>query len=581
MPLDPGDYAAIFGAMPTPYLVMSPDIEIIGANSAFLVTVGRTLHELIGQPAFDVFPPSPDALDENGTARIQVVLEQVRDSGSSRVLPLQKYAIKDLDGQTTDRYWSLIAVPVPDAAGQTRLLLLRAEDVTDWVDDRDQGRVSGGGWWRRAEEIEADLYARAQELNAALQAKEQAADRLASLGQVALALTGVDTVEQLEATVVGQGLQVLGADGGAVISQHEDGDWRITLNSALGQKAQDQYGRLPQDSELPLIRVARTGERLLLPDRAAGLACHDSMKQFYVDTLREAWAILPLQLRGESFGSLAVAWATPRWLSAEELDVLEGFAAQCAQALDRIRTMAAQRAAMRQVERMSEALQVSLLTSPPAPPQFDIAARYLPAMQQAQIGGDWYDAFVDSSGATHVSVGDVAGHDRSSAATMAQVRSLLRGLAVDSDDGPGALLGRLDKALETLELDLLATALLARIEHGVLRWSSAGHLPPVICRPDGSVAVLQGESDLLLGLDPHTPRAEHLVELPPGSTLLLYTDGLVERREENLDQGLARLAAAAAECCGRDADEFCDVILAAMLPTEPEDDVAVLVVRVR
>ena len=146
------------------------------------------------------------------------------------------------------------------------------------------------------------------------------------------------------------------------------------------------------------------------------------------------------------------------------------------------------------------------------------------AQQAAQVGGDWYDAFVTASGSTMLVVGDVSGHDQIAAATMGQVRNVLRGLAFDSEDGPADLLRRLDKALNGLELDTLATAVLARVEQPEdyradgrrrLRWTNAGHLPPLLREPDGTVHRLERGPDLLLGLIRGAERSEHTVDLVP------------------------------------------------------------------
>jgi serine phosphatase RsbU (regulator of sigma subunit) len=133
----------------------------------------------------------------------------------------------------------------------------------------------------------------------------------------------------------------------------------------------------------------------------------------------------------------------------------------------------------------------------------------------------------------------------------------------------------------------LATAVVARLERlggdggARLRWASAGHPPPFVVSPEGRVRVLGTlVGDLLLGVDPAAERAESVVDLPPGSTVLLYTDGLVERRDSALDDGLARLCRRLAELAGRPLDELCDALLDAMLPGTPEDDVALLAVTV-
>jgi serine phosphatase RsbU (regulator of sigma subunit) len=506
-------------------------------------------------------------------------------------MPIQRYDIPDpVHGGLVERFWSLISVPVLDDAGRTRLIVQRAEDITDFVRerqrieaDRERGRV----WRRKVEEVEADLFARAQEVQAALAQKDLAARQLASLAHVALLLTSADTVEDLEQIVISHGLKVLGADGGAVLSPHPDGGWRLSMNAGLPEGAELEQGHLPADSPLPACWTARTGQRLVLPTRAAGLAFHESMRDVYRDTQRLGWAFMPLRVRDQLIGSLAVAWAEEHVPAPDELELLDGFAAQLAQALERIRATEAQRAAIAEAQQFSEVLQRSLLSRPARSDGLEIAVRYQPAAAKAQIGGDWYDAFVTADGSTVLVVGDVNGHDQSAAALMGQVRNLLRGLAYDSEHGPAEVLARLDAAMQGLGLDTLATAVLARVEEcrdgrGLrLRWSNAGHPAPVLRTPDGTVHVLDpdGPSELLLGLDATVQRTDRLTHLPPGSTLVLYTDGLVERRSAGLDAGVARLVETVRLAGDATADVMAETILRDLGPTSREDDVALLVLR--
>lgn len=426
---------------------------------------------------------------------------------------------------------------------------------------------------------------------AALRESERRAEaRLQRLAFVALELVGAETLEDLTEIVINRGLPVLGADGGAVVVRAGD-VLRLSVSDRLGEQVQGTYGVLPFDDPLPVSHVARTGERMVLPTMAAGLAFAPEMGPLYEATQRHAWAFTPLKVGNRLLGALAVSWVEERQFTDDELTVIDAFGAQCAQALDRIHIAEAQRDTALQVARLGEALQRNLLTQPPTPTELDMACRYLPAVHEAQVGGDWYDAFDSASGATVISVGDVAGHDLLATAAMAQLRNLLRGLAVDSDDSPAMLLTRLDRAIARLGLDTLATALVARIDAGPadrnrgvrrVRWSSAGHLPPLLRLPDGNVRILSDNSDLLLGLDADTDRVERVTDLPDGSTLLLYTDGLVERRGESLDDGLRRLALALAAAGDIGPEQVCDLLLEQMLPDDaPEDDVAMLVVRPR
>jgi serine phosphatase RsbU (regulator of sigma subunit) len=190
-----------------------------------------------------------------------------------------------------------------------------------------------------------------------------------------------------------------------------------------------------------------------------------------------------------------------------------------------------------------------------------------------------------------VVIGDVVGHDTAAAAAMGQVRSLLRGIAVHSGEGPAAVLRGVDRVMETLQVDTTATAVIARLEHTPeesgrgttrFRWSNAGHPPPMVINPDGTVTALApADPDLLLGLDPTTARTESVVTLERGATVMLYTDGLVERRSQPLDAGLTRLAQVLTElaACDLTLDETCDRLLRRMLPERRDDDVALVAVR--
>jgi serine phosphatase RsbU (regulator of sigma subunit) len=235
---------------------------------------------------------------------------------------------------------------------------------------------------------------------------------------------------------------------------------------------------------------------------------------------------------------------------------------------------------------LSDRLQAALLTPPPAHPGLEVAVRYHAAVHDAHVGGDWYDAFVQPGGDLVVVIGDVVGHDSGAAAAMGQLRGLLRALAYDADAPLGAVLTRVEHAAAGLGVAAMATALVARLcpagsgAHE-LRWSSAGHLPPVLLGPDGTSRVLATTPELLLGVNPAAPRTEHRAVLPAGSTLLLFTDGLVERRGSDLDAGTDRLRRAVADLGGAPLEELCDTLLSRLVPGAGEDDVALLAVRAR
>jgi len=214
-----------------------------------------------------------------------------------------------------------------------------------------------------------------------------------------------------------------------------------------------------------------------------------------------------------------------------------------------------------------------------------LAGRYRGVANPNGSGGDWFDAFMLPDGTAALVLGDVAGHDALAATTMMQLRTLLRSVAVSHDVAPSEVLRRLDLFFAQFDLDLLATAFFGWVHPDpagglVLRWCNAGHLPPVLLAPDGETVILESRDDLLLGLGLETSRADLSLRLPVASTLLLYSDGLIETRNADLDHGLDRLRIAARPLATLDVAQLCDELVSAMLGVNPHDDVTVLAVRI-
>jgi serine phosphatase RsbU (regulator of sigma subunit) len=238
--------------------------------------------------------------------------------------------------------------------------------------------------------------------------------------------------------------------------------------------------------------------------------------------------------------------------------------------------------------KVAETLQHSLLTPPPQPDHLEIVVRYRPAASYQQVGGDWYDAFHQPDGATVLVIGDVVGHNVDAAAAMGQIRSILRGIAYDRPESPAQVLSRVDAVLTGLEVGSLATALVARVEQSAeqaaagvrtMRWSSAGHLPPLLVHVDGRVETLATRPERLLGAESSCARSDHELLLAPGDTVVLYTDGLVETGRSGLDEGIERLSTGLARLHALPLDELCDRLLAELAPGRADDDIAVLAVR--
>ena len=313
----------------------------------------------------------------------------------------------------------------------------------------------------------------------------------------------------------------------------------------------------------------------------AGKPPTDSLSPESVRWLSEVGAnsvvVLPLTSEGKLIASLSVVVCGEREpLNQDDVDLL-------ADLLDHIRSTLDTFAELQRTQRAALALQHSLLSEPPTIPGVPIVGRYRSSPTSAEVGGDWYDAFT-VDGAVMLAIGDIAGHDLAAAIAMSQLRNMLRAFAVDRPQDPQEVLRRLDNAVaRSGEYQGTATSVLARIApDDAGRWwvdySVAGHLPPLLVLPDGDTRFLEEAHDLLLGLDPGAPRSSAVEPLPPGATLLLYTDGLVEHASEPLDTGLDRLARHCAAMADTPLDRFCDRLLTE-LPVAGNDDITLIALR--
>jgi chemotaxis family two-component system sensor kinase Cph1 len=232
---------------------------------------------------------------------------------------------------------------------------------------------------------------------------------------------------------------------------------------------------------------------------------------------------------------------------------------------------------------IADALQRGMLPVLPELPDLTLSASYLSASESAEVGGDWYDVFPLPDGAIGIAMGDVTGHDLAAAAAMGQLRSVLRSYAWE-ESSPEQVLDKVDALVDGFSMRHLATVFFGRLERDdagdvLLRYANAGHLPPVLRRPDGTVSLLEDGLSVLIGVGVDIRHEGATCPVPAGSTLLLYTDGLVEQRDRGVYEGIEQLREVVAGAPS-DVDELRDHVLATMVPGRREDDIAVLVVHV-
>jgi serine phosphatase RsbU (regulator of sigma subunit) len=527
----------VLTAMPAALGCLDPADRVVLVNPELQRRLGRPAPEVLGRPVTEVLPAGTaaavtDACHAALRAGTPVVLEVPEPGGGPG--------------------WSALhAWPVADGAAFAFI------DVTA----------------RRLAQQEAE---------AARRAAERAGARTALLAAVTGELSGALDSESALGSLARLVVPAL-ADGCVVTVVDREGrardvgSWHAdpARRALLERYVQVRLDTLPAAS--PVARALQAGTAAVesLTDVLAVMPPGPARDLLVALGPRTA-VVLPLTTEGRTVGVLTLYLDPERTLEDGDLATAREVAAQAGRAVDRVHRQSQQ-------VKLAEGLQRSLLTDPPTIAGAQVAARYVPAAEAARVGGDWYDAFLQPGGDPVVVIGDVTGHDTAAAAQMGQLRGLLRGIAHYSGAGPAEVLRGLDAAMAAMHAGTLATAAIARIEEGGtrLRWASAGHPPPLVADADGTVTVLaDGLGDLLLGVDPTAVRRESTVPLRPGAVVLLYTDGLVERRDCDVDTGVARLRRHLTALAGRPLEELADELLARMLPDTPGDDVALVAICV-
>ncbi|WP_279433681.1 SpoIIE family protein phosphatase [Actinomadura sp. KC345] len=342
---------------------------------------------------------------------------------------------------------------------------------------------------------------------------------------------------------------------------------------------------LPRVPRGPLARVLRGGATVVV-GREADVRSDEPLdaarrELFQVMDAQNA-IIAPLAARGETYGALTLGYSRPgHGYGPDDRLVVEDVARRTGLVLANTRLYAEQR-------NTAEAMQRNLLTPLPQLGDLRLEARYVPAAQVTWVGGDWYDAFALPDGAIGLVIGDIVGHDLNAAARMAQIRNMLRALAWDMAAPPGTappstVLARLDGVMAAVSDAELATAVFGRVEEAPdgrwrLRWCNAGHPPPLLITCDGGTHFLDEHGPLLGAPDITGARPDGSRVLPPLSTLLLYTDGLIETRDTDLSDRLTSLRRHGSHLAQLPLPDLCDRLLERIEPSG-EDDIALLALR--
>jgi GAF domain-containing protein len=418
-------------------------------------------------------------------------------------------------------------------------------------------------------QLAGDALGRAQ-----LLAAERAAwQRTERLQKMMSALVASASLTEVTASVFEHGLLPFGASAARLVLVDQQQPERLVTVNAVGlpEPLLAHWRAYPLSDFSPSRRALETSAIVYVPTAADLAAEYPDARLGQLMSGQQAWVAVPLRSSGRTLGVLTLVFARAYPLDdGPDQIALTALGSTIADALSRAIQHDSDRDLVISVQR-------SLLADTlPECPGVRLGGYYRPAETRYGIGGDWYDAVLQPGGQMMLIVGDVAGHGLEAAVTMGQMRSAARALA--PDHGPAALLEALDRFVCSTVREPLATAVVVVIDPAerTLRYCLAGHPPPLLRGPDGSVRLLDEATGVLLGLEMRD-RPEEVVTFAPGSSVVLFTDGLVERRDETFDAGIARLATALKAALPPDPASLCDALAGqSVLHDDRDDDIAIL-----
>jgi GAF domain-containing protein/anti-sigma regulatory factor (Ser/Thr protein kinase) len=505
------------------------DFEFTYVNDVGAKLSGHTLSELVGGRLTEVWPAVVEAgLLSRYTA--------VAESGET-------YLTEHLDS-ALGLVWEIKATRIA-----ADVVALSYRDVTSRV--RQQEQIA-----------ESEAQAR------------QMAGRMSALQTVTASLAGAVRVADVLRVIQEKVLATAQADGLMVLLLEDD---RLVVRHNTGYHPPEGPGRLdfPADGSAAIAWVTRTRQPLFASSREEFLADFPDRRKSVEASDKHAWAMLPLISADRVVGAMIISYRQPREFKAGEREAYVSLGELCAQALQRALLFEAQKS-------IAADLQRALLPSTlPTLHGARHAARYLPWTHGADVGGDWYDLIELGPDSVAVVIGDVAGHSTSAAATMGQIRNALRAYALEGHS-PTGVMERVNRLVTRLDPNTLATCcyLELHLDEGTATGVLAGHPPPIM-RTAGEARSLDLRIGVPLGASAEAVYVDTTVLIPPRSSLLLYTDGLVEDRRYPIDQGTSDLCRVVAEAPGDDPDTLADWVLSAdVWPHQRTDDVAMLAITI-
>ncbi|MEU6652490.1 SpoIIE family protein phosphatase [Streptomyces sp. NPDC046900] len=358
---------------------------------------------------------------------------------------------------------------------------------------------------------------------------------------------------------------------GFVLSVAEAGRLRIVGSRGYRPEVLKPFDGPPlTDSSAPTVHALTTGVPLFFASPAEMEQSHPDIPR---RTERAAWAFLPLIASGRPVGCWVLSFDRPHLFTPDERAILTSLAGLIAQALERARLYDAK-------HQLAHNLQTGLLPATlPAVPGLEVTARYLPAAEGMDIGGDFYDVIRLGDTTVAAAIGDVQGHNVNAAAVMGQVRTAVHATA---GAPPGEVLARTNRLLTDFDPGLFASCLYVHLDlaHHGAQLATAGHPPPLLRHPDGHTEVLTLPCGLLLGIDPAVDYQATEIPLPPGALLAMYTDGLIESPGTDLDDATAELADHLVRAVDQPLDTLADTLIRHTPQTDPRsDDIALLLLH--